>query len=85
VERNTTQGVWCVSMHSKEYHRMKLKISLDRAGFATVFRTTAALLIGNSIVIPVLTDGKAHLWWILLAAGLALMIGANMKIERGPK
>ncbi len=55
---------------------MKLNIGLDRAGLATVFRTTAALLIGNSIVIPVLTDGKAQLWWILLAAGVALMIGA---------
>lgn len=64
---------------------MKLQASVDRAGFATVFRTTAALLIGNSIVIPVLTDGKAHLWWVLLAAGLALMIGANIKIERSPK
>lgn len=62
---------------------MKLRLKIDRAGFATVFRTLAALLIGNGIVVPVLTDGKAHYWWALLLLGLFFMIVTNINVERG--
>lgn len=61
---------------------MKWKRNVDRAGFATVFRTFAALLMGNGIVVPVLTDGKAHLWWVLLVTGIVVMIAVNVKFER---
>lgn len=30
---------------------MKFRLKYDRAGFATVFRTAAALMIGNSVVV----------------------------------
>lgn len=64
-------------------HLMKLRLKVDRAGFATVFRTLAALLIGNGIVVPVLTDGRAHYWWALLLLGLFSMIVTNINVERG--
>lgn len=61
---------------------MNIQLNVDKAGLVTVFRTAAALLLGNSIVIPVLTEGRAHYWWVLLAAGIGLMIVTNIKIER---
>lgn len=64
---------------------MKMRFKVDRAGFATVLRTTAALLIGNSIVIPVLTEGRAHYWWVLLFWGVVGIIVTNVKVERGQK
>lgn len=63
---------------------MKIRLKIDRAGIATVLRTTAALLIGNSIVVPVLTEGKSHYWWVLLSLGLFFIIVSNVKIERNP-
>jgi hypothetical protein len=64
---------------------MKIRLKIDRAGFATVFRTVAALLIGNSIVVPILTEGRSHYWWALLALGVMFIIGTNVKFERNPK
>ncbi len=64
---------------------MKIRLKIDRAGFATVFRTVAALLIGNSIVVPILTEGRSHYWWVLLALGVMFIIGTNVKFERNPK
>jgi hypothetical protein len=64
---------------------MKIRLKVDRAGIATVLRTMAALLIGNSIVVPVLTEGKSHYWWVLLALGLFFIIVSNVKIERNPR
>lgn len=61
---------------------MKIRLKIDRAGFATVFRTVAALLIGNSIVVPVLTEGRSPYWWVLLALGVLFIIGTNVKFER---
>lgn len=63
---------------------MKLRLKIDRAGFTTVFRTVAALLIGNSIVVPILTEGRSHYWWILLVLGVMFIIGTNVKFERNP-
>jgi hypothetical protein len=62
---------------------MNIRLKIDRAGFATVFRTLAALLIGNGLVVPVLTDGKSHYWWVLLLVGLFFMMVTNIKVERG--
>ena len=64
---------------------MKIRLKIDRAGFAAVFRTVAALLIGNSIVVPILTEGRSHYWWVLLALGVMFIIGTNVKFERNPK
>jgi hypothetical protein len=61
---------------------MKIRLKIDRAGFATVFRTVAALLIGNSIVVPILTEGRSHYWWVLLVLGVMFIIGTNVKFER---
>lgn len=64
---------------------MNIRLKIDRAGFATVFRTVAALLIGNSIVVPILTEGRSHYWWVLLALGVLFIIGTNVKLERNPR
>jgi len=61
---------------------MKWKVNVDRTGIATVSRTTSALLLGNSIVIPVLTEGRSHYWWVLLAAGACIMVLTNITVER---
>ena len=64
---------------------MKWDVNVDRTGFATVFRTFAALLMGNGIVVPVLTEGKSHYWWVLLVTGICAMLVVNMKVERRSK
>lgn len=61
---------------------MKFQPKPDGAGFLTIIRTTSALLLGNSVVIPVLTDGKAHYWWVLLLAGFICTIFSTIRIER---
>jgi hypothetical protein len=64
---------------------MKIQFEIDRNGFATVLRTMAALLIGNSLVVPVLTEGRSRYWWVLLVVGVIGMIVTNVKLERRPK
>jgi hypothetical protein len=61
---------------------MKIRLKIDRQGFATVFRTTAALLIGNGVMAPILTEGRSRYWWVLLVLGAWLIIVANVKLER---
>jgi hypothetical protein len=45
----------------------------------TGLRTTGALLLGNSLVVPVLTEGKNHYWWILLIVGGILTVSSSFK------
>jgi len=40
------------------------------------------LLIGNSIVVPILTEGRSLYWWVSLALGVMFIIGTNVKFER---
>lgn len=42
-------------------------------------RTAGALLIGNTFVVPVLTDGKSRWWWVLLIAGIVILIWSSLK------
>ena len=45
-------------------------------------RTLGALLIGNSIVIPLLTNGATNRWWISLLLGIAALL-ATSQSKRG--
>ncbi len=71
--------------HLTDEPYMKIQFEIDRNGFATVLRTMAALLIGNSLVVPVLTEGRSRYWWVLLVVGVIGMIVTNVKLERRPK
>ena len=35
--------------------------------------------IGNSIVVPILTDGRASYWWVLLAGGIIVLLITSQK------
>ncbi len=64
---------------------MKLfqKWHLDRQAFAGAIRTAGALLLGNSLVVPVLRDFKDSYWWVLAIAGIAGIILTSFT-ERKP-
>lgn len=55
-------------------------MKIDINSIITVLRTASALMIGNSLVVPILTGGSARYWWALLVVGFTLMIG--LSIER---
>jgi hypothetical protein len=55
---------------------------LDTPAILGGLRTAAALMIGNSVVVPILTNGKASLWWVLPIVGFALMIAVSIKPKK---
>lgn len=60
-------------------------MKLDRFDIPAILnglRTAAALMIGNSVVVPILTNGKAPLWWVLPIAGVTLMLAVNIKPKK---
>ena len=50
---------------------------LDFSAVAAALRTAGGLLVGNSLVVPVLRDFKDSYWWILLVVGIGLIIIAS--------
>ena len=60
-------------------------MKLDRFDIPAILnglRTAAALMIGNSVVVPILTNGKAPLWWVLPIAGVTLMLAVSIKPKK---
>lgn len=46
-------------------------------------RTASALLIGNSIVVPVLSNFENRHWWILLGLGVTGMLVSSIEVVKG--
>ena len=42
-------------------------------------RTAGSLMLGNSLVVPILTNGTATYWWILVLGGIILMTVTSLK------
>lgn len=62
---------------------LKLKYkNFDAVGLATVLRTVAALLIGNSLIVPVLTESEARFWWVLFLVGVGITLATTVKFSK---
>lgn len=48
-------------------------------------RTASALLIGNAVVVPVLSNFENRHWWILLALGVTGMLASSIEIVKGAR
>lgn len=57
------------------------RISCDTSGLLTVGRTASALLLGNTFVVPILTNGFPRMWWLMPLFGLLGIIGTNFKLK----
>lgn len=58
-----------------------MRLTLDRNDVKGALRTAGALLLGNSIIVPVITGGKNPHWWILFVIGFILIVIGSTKKE----
>lgn len=57
------------------------RIVVDKSGVLTVFRTTSALLLGNALVVPILTGSFPNYWWMMPSLGGLGMIACNVTLK----
>jgi hypothetical protein len=56
---------------------IKPKLKFELNDFKGGVRTASALLLGNSAVVPVLTNGQAKYWFALFILGVAGMLWSS--------
>lgn len=61
------------------------KLSLNKDGLVAVARTVAALLIGNSVIIPVVTEGKNPYWLVLFIIGMIVFCFVGLQWKESKK
>jgi len=61
-------------------------MNADWEAIKACLRTVAALLLGNSLIVPIISNGQNSHWWILFLIGAMLLITTSVKLgKRNPK
>jgi hypothetical protein len=60
---------------------MKFKIKVNINDIKAGVRTAGALMLGNSLVAPVITNGATSYWWVLLFSGIMCIVLTSLQGE----
>ncbi|MDI9333729.1 MAG: hypothetical protein QM533_05075 [Cytophagales bacterium] len=60
-----------------------MKIEIGYTDIKGAFRTAGALMVGNSIVLPLLTDADPSWWWLVFVLGCGIILSTTVSIAKG--